>query len=62
MTSSAPRSWPIRSLLPPSAGPSCAGIITQRYLERIDAMIQEARDAGARVMPLGGEADPADCR
>ena len=40
----------------------CAGIITQRHLERIDAMIQEARDAGARVIPLGGEADPATRR
>jgi coniferyl-aldehyde dehydrogenase len=40
----------------------CAGIITQRHLERIDAMIQEARDAGAHVIPLGGEADPATRR
>ena len=35
----------------------CAGIITDRHLERIDAMIDEARDAGARVVQLGGQAD-----
>lgn len=36
----------------------CTGIITQRHLDRIQAMIDEARDSGARVVSLGGEGDP----
>ena len=35
----------------------CTGMITERHLERIEAMLDEARAAGARVVPLGGEAD-----
>jgi len=40
----------------------CTGIITQRHLERITAMVGEARDAGARVISLGGTGDPATRR
>jgi coniferyl-aldehyde dehydrogenase len=40
----------------------CTGIITERHLKRIVAMIAEARDAGARVVSLGGEGDPATRR
>jgi coniferyl-aldehyde dehydrogenase len=35
----------------------CTGIITQRHLERIEAMVEEARAAGARLVTLGGEGD-----
>jgi coniferyl-aldehyde dehydrogenase len=37
----------------------CTGIITQRHLERITALADEARSSGARVVSLGGEGDPA---
>ena len=40
----------------------CTGIITERHLERIVAMTEEARAAGARVVSLGGEGDPATRR
>ena len=40
----------------------CTGIITERHLERIVAMAQEARAAGARVVSLGGEGDRATRR
>ena len=40
----------------------CTGIITQRHLERILAMVEEARAAGARIVSLGGEGDPATRR
>jgi coniferyl-aldehyde dehydrogenase len=40
----------------------CTGIITQRHLERIVAMVDEARAAGARVISLGGDGDPATRR
>jgi coniferyl-aldehyde dehydrogenase len=40
----------------------CTGIITERHLDRITAMVDEARDAGARVVSLGGEGDPATRR
>ncbi len=40
----------------------CTGIITERHLERIVAMAQEARAAGARVVALGGEGDRATRR
>jgi len=33
----------------------CTGIITQRHLERIAAMVAEAEASGATVVPLGGE-------
>jgi coniferyl-aldehyde dehydrogenase len=38
------------------------GIITQRHLERISAMVDEARASGARVVSLGGEGDAATRR
>jgi coniferyl-aldehyde dehydrogenase len=40
----------------------CTGIITERHLERILAMTQEARAAGARVISLGGDGDRATRR
>ncbi len=49
--------------LPGYAGSAdCTGIITQRHAERIGALLSEARDAGARVVTLGGEGDPATRR
>jgi coniferyl-aldehyde dehydrogenase len=38
------------------------GIITQRHLDRITAMVGEAQASGARVVSLGGEGDPATRR
>ncbi len=35
----------------------CTGIITERHLERITAMADEAQASGARIVPLGGEGD-----
>jgi acyl-CoA reductase-like NAD-dependent aldehyde dehydrogenase len=35
------------------------GIITQRHLDRIVTLVEEARAAGARVVTLGGDGDPA---
>jgi len=40
----------------------CTGIITERHLDRIVAMVDEAKQAGARVISLGGEGDPATRR
>jgi coniferyl-aldehyde dehydrogenase len=40
----------------------CTGIITERHLERISALVDEARAAGARLVTLGGEGDPAETR
>ncbi|MGI8589651.1 MAG: aldehyde dehydrogenase family protein [Nakamurella sp.] len=40
----------------------CTGIITQRHLDRITAMIQEAKTSGAQVVELGGEGDAASRR
>jgi coniferyl-aldehyde dehydrogenase len=40
----------------------CTGIITERHLERITAMVEEARAAGAQVISLGGAGDPATRR
>ena len=40
----------------------CTGIITERHLERIVTMVDEARAAGARVVSLGGEGDLATRR
>ena len=37
----------------------CTGIITQRHLDRITTLIDEARAAGARIVSLGGAGDPA---
>ncbi|TYP90511.1 aldehyde dehydrogenase family protein [Blastococcus xanthinilyticus] len=40
----------------------CTGMITERHLERIEAMLDEARAAGARIVTLGGEGDRAGRR
>jgi coniferyl-aldehyde dehydrogenase len=40
----------------------CTGIITERHLDRIVTMVDEARAAGARVVSLGGEGDRATRR
>jgi coniferyl-aldehyde dehydrogenase len=40
----------------------CTGIITQRHLERIEAMLEQARASGARTVSLGGEGDRATRR
>lgn len=47
-----------------SRSDDCAGIISPRHLDRLEAMIAEARAAGARVIQPeeGGETDPATRR
>jgi len=45
-----------------TASGDCTGIITQRHLDRIEAMAQEARASGARMVALGGESDAASRR
>jgi len=40
----------------------CTGIITQRHMERIEAMIDEAKSSGARMVSIGGDGDPATRR
>jgi len=40
-----------------ASSPDCTGIITERHLERIIAMVDEAQSAGARTVSLGGEGD-----
>jgi len=40
----------------------CTGIITERHLDRIQAMVEEARGSGAQVVQLGGDADFATRR
>ncbi len=45
-----------------TASGDCTGIITQRHLERVEAMVDEARAAGTRLVALGGEPDPATRR
>ncbi len=40
----------------------CTGIITQRHLERIETMADEARTSGTRMVSLGGEGDHATRR
>ena len=37
----------------------CTGIITERHLERIEAMLDQARASGARMVSLGGDGDRA---
>ena len=37
----------------------CTGIITERHLERLVAMVDEAKDAGVQVVSLGGDGDLA---
>jgi coniferyl-aldehyde dehydrogenase len=45
-----------------TASGDCTGIITERHLDRIEAMIAEADAAGARMVSLGGASDPASRR
>jgi coniferyl-aldehyde dehydrogenase len=45
-----------------TASGDCTGIITPRHLDRIEAMLAEARASGARVVTIGGEPDPASRR
>ena len=40
----------------------CTGIITERHLERITAMVEQVQASGARVVQLGGEPDPTTRR
>jgi acyl-CoA reductase-like NAD-dependent aldehyde dehydrogenase len=40
----------------------CTGIITERHRARIEAMAEEARASGARLVELGGAGDPATRR
>jgi len=40
----------------------CTGVITERHLDRIEAMVDEASDAGARLVSLGGKSDRASRR
>ncbi len=40
-------------------GPDCTGIITARHLDRLEALLQEARDRQSRIITLGPDA-PAD--
>ena len=40
----------------------CTGIITDRHLDRLVRMVDEAMEAGARVVALGGEGDRATRR
>jgi coniferyl-aldehyde dehydrogenase len=42
-----------------ASGPDCTGIISERHLQRLTGLVDEARAAGARVVPLGGEGDAA---
>ena len=42
-----------------ASGPDCTGIISERHLDRLTGLVDEARSAGARVVPLGGEGDAA---
>jgi acyl-CoA reductase-like NAD-dependent aldehyde dehydrogenase len=42
------------------ASESCTGIITDRHLDRLRAMLGEARERGADVRPLEGPADGGD--
>jgi len=36
---------------------NCTGMITERHLDRIVAMVEQAQASGARVVPLGGDGD-----
>jgi coniferyl-aldehyde dehydrogenase len=41
-----------------TASSDCTGIITARHQQRIEAMVDEARESGARMVSLGGEPGP----
>ena len=40
----------------------CTGIITQRHMERIEAMLAEAQASGARIVTIGGDRNPSSRR
>jgi coniferyl-aldehyde dehydrogenase len=42
-----------------AASPDNTGIISERHLDRLTGLVDEAVEAGARVVPLGGQGDPA---
>ena len=37
-----------------ASGPDCTGIISQRHVDRLENLLQEARNRQTRVVPLGG--------
>lgn len=45
-----------------AASDDSTGMITERHLERITEMIEEARQAGCRILQLGGSGDPTSRR
>src|ERR1700677_830647 len=45
-----------------ASSPDCTGLISPRHMDRILALSGEARDAGAKVITLGGEGDPGTRR
>lgn len=53
------KAWFDRTLPDYSRSPDCTGIISERHMDRIEAMIQEARDLGYEVIEVedGGVAD-----
>jgi coniferyl-aldehyde dehydrogenase len=58
------KDWFDRTLPEYSRGPDCTGIISERHMGRIEAMVQEARDGGYEVVEVevGGLADRATRR
>ncbi len=40
-----------------AAGPDCTGVISHRHFNRLDGLLQEARDRQSRIVTLGGEPD-----
>ena len=42
-----------------ASGPDNTGIISDRHLERLEGLVEQARAAGVRVVSLGGEGDAA---
>jgi coniferyl-aldehyde dehydrogenase len=45
-----------------TASGDCTGIITQRHMERIEAMLAEAQASGARIVTIGGDRNPSSRR
>lgn len=58
------RSWFAQTVPDYSRGPDCTGIISERHMDRIEAMVREARDYGHDVVELeaGGTIDRATRR
>ena len=38
-----------------ASGPDCTGVISDRHFDRLDGLLQEARDRQSRIVTLGGE-------